>query len=333
MPHGLSVVFMSELKSGSLAWLLEYIRTDQTLNLEIRDDEIQLYYRGGRLMHVKRKADRFPSTFDRKYIRAGRPMPCDTPVDARKEKDWTAAIPLFKREMDYYFATTKAGAEREFQQVLARENNRGRLAGSTDYLVCSTEYQSRHGRFDAVGVHWPSDGPCRKRACDLPLVLIEIKYGDGAIAGGAGLKEHLEDFTQLARDQDKLDALCGEMATVLRQKQELGLIQGAKREVVSISASQLQVLFILANTDPSASRLATALATIDDKLSPLFPGGVWISRASQFGTALHHHQNMSISEFRVELERQRERCRQWNRRFLERGVGTSRCGPPARSSA
>lgn len=318
MSHGLSDEFFDALQHGPLGWLREYVRTDHTLNLEIREEQIQVYYRGGRLMYVKHRGRGFPSTFDRKYVCGGRPMPCDIPPDAGLEKNWQAALPLLKREMDLYFSTTKAGAEREFQQTLARENNCGRLAGSTDYLICSTEYQSHLGRFDAVGVHWPSSGPCRKEVSRLPLTLIEIKYGDNAIVGKCGLEDHLRDFTRLAKNREELESLCKEMKLVLQQKQRLGLIQGAKREVESISAERLQVLLVLANTDAAAGGLTTSLAAIQDRPFPLFPGGVWIARASQFAAGLFHDRNLSISDFRHELAEQKERGKQWDRRFRQR---------------
>lgn len=318
MPHGLSDEFLAALNRGELRWLTDRVRQDQTLDLEIRDDQIQVYYRGGRLMLVQRRGQAYPSAFDTSYVAAGRILPCAVPTDARMSEVWLAAIPLLKQEMDFYFATVRSMPEREFQQQLVRQNNQCEIANSTDYFICSMEYQSPMGRFDSVAVHWPSNGPCRKQRDRLPLALVEIKYGDQAIAGECGLLEHLRDFATLARDPQRIEQLCAEMTCVFQQKHQLGLIPGTSHAVESISAERLQVLFVLANTDPSASLLARALDEVNEEFSPLFPGGIWISRASQFGAGLFQDQNLSVAEFRAQLSEQRTRAESWNGRFRNR---------------
>ncbi len=318
MPHGLSLTFLEALSAGPLAWLTARVRSDHTLNLEIRDDQIQVYYRGGRLMHVRRRGEGYPSDFDERYFTAGRPG-ATVPADARDADGWLAAIPLLKQEMDVYFATKKAGNEREFEQNLVRENNFGGVARSTDYFACSMEYQSELGRFDVVAAHWPSNPACRRQADRLPLALIEIKYGDAAIdSGRSGLTEHFADFAALARDRARLDRLCAEMTTVFQQKHRLGLISGCTRAPVSLSGDQLHVVFVMANTDPEATPLARVLERMATDLLPLFPGGVWIGRASQFAAGLYHDHNMSVEEFRGVLATRGERCEAWNKKFNRR---------------
>jgi len=287
MPHGLSESFLADLQKGRLAWLAEYVRRDQTLGLEIRADKIQVYYRGGRLMLVEYRGrdDRYCATFDDKYICSGLLRRRTYPDDASRGKEWTDAIPMLKREMDFWFATKKQGNEREFQQVLVRENNTDRrLANSTDYFLCSMEYQTTRGRFDVVGVHWPSDRVSRKHDEDLPLALIEMKYGDKAINGRAGLVEHLNDFENLARDEIRLKEFCREMTTVMQQKHDLGLIPGCKRRPASVSAAKLHVIFVLANTDIESSCLIAALDEVAGRSLEVFPGGVWfVFNVSDFG--------------------------------------------------
>jgi len=47
MTRRLSDRFMKDLKSGLLQPLLQRVHDDPTLELEIRDDYINVYYRGG----------------------------------------------------------------------------------------------------------------------------------------------------------------------------------------------------------------------------------------------------------------------------------------------
>ena len=109
MPHGLSETFLKDILEGRLAWLGEYERRDHTLNLEIRSNKIQVYYRGGRLMLVeyKRKDDSYSAKFDSKYVCSGFLKDPKLSKDATQGDRWVESIPLLKREMDCHFATKK----------------------------------------------------------------------------------------------------------------------------------------------------------------------------------------------------------------------------------
>lgn len=55
--RALSTTFMNDLKSnGILHPLLERVKQDHTLMLSIRKDYINIYYRGGSILKVKRCA-------------------------------------------------------------------------------------------------------------------------------------------------------------------------------------------------------------------------------------------------------------------------------------
>jgi len=47
MPRGLSDKFMAALTGGVLTPLLDRVKADSTLCLEIREDYLNIYYRGG----------------------------------------------------------------------------------------------------------------------------------------------------------------------------------------------------------------------------------------------------------------------------------------------
>ena len=68
--HGISDKFVASLKDekGLLAPLLKRVRADQTLCLELRENAIHLYYRGGRLLCVVENFGAYTATFDEKYF-------------------------------------------------------------------------------------------------------------------------------------------------------------------------------------------------------------------------------------------------------------------------
>ena len=52
--RGLSTTFLNDLRVGCLAPLLERVKRDDTLHLAIRNQYINIYYRGGNLLKVSR---------------------------------------------------------------------------------------------------------------------------------------------------------------------------------------------------------------------------------------------------------------------------------------
>ena len=209
-------VFLKALrKGGYLHPLLDAVKSDPTLCLELRGTSINIYYRGGNLMKIEqRSSDDFILSFDENYFSASNRI--DLP-DSADVNSWIEVAPKLKRAMDKYLGKHR-NDEREFQQLLLRENNYGRIERSTDYYICDIEYQSENGRFDLVAVHWPSKPSKRKKAEDRRLVFIEMKYGDGALDGSAGIKSHIEDVNRFLSDSVKLGNFKKDMIAVFNQK-------------------------------------------------------------------------------------------------------------------
>jgi len=87
--------------------------------------------------------------------------------------------------MDFYF-TKHMKEEREYQHLWVRENNYSSIANSTDYFIADIEYDNhKNARFDIVAIEWLSDASIRKlkNGHNPKLVVIEMKYGDGAFRG------------------------------------------------------------------------------------------------------------------------------------------------------
>jgi len=97
---------------------------------------------------------------------------------------WLVVMPILKQTMDIFLGRHPK-EEREVQQLILRDNNFEGVSRATDYYVCDIEYANPQGRFDLVAVHWPSNGAVRKKQDGRRLVLVETKYGDGAIADPA----------------------------------------------------------------------------------------------------------------------------------------------------
>ena len=276
MPRRLSQSFMDDLVTGSLTFLWERIRQDRTLDLQIRDDYMNIYYRGGNLLKVQRTDGSYRVSFDLEFMKPALKMPASLyrrprlPSDSRVASDndiraWIVEFPAMKHAMDIYFGE-KPAEEREALQRMVRENNvRSNSDGdysAADYFICDVEYQTTTGKkFDAVAVHWPSTSQERQRDTDRKLVIVEGKFGVSALTGSSGLLEHVQAICDFASVQGNLNQLKDEMVEVFKQKVDLGLIDCGK-EIRSFKNTPPEILVLLANHDPASTKLRSVLANV-----------------------------------------------------------------------
>ena len=287
--------FLKDLESGMLAPLTEEVRSDHTLCLELRRSSVNVYYRGGSLMKVEEISDNIYSVeFDKNYLKeeAGVDLPRR---EIRNEDDiakWLDVLPCLKRAMDHYFAVHDK-SEREFQQLVVRENNFGSVTRFTDYYICDIEHQSEYGRFDMIAVHWPSKPHVRKKPDDRRLVLVEMKHGDGALDGDSGLRDHIENVNEYLGTPGKVQGLKNDMVCVFNQKLKLGIMDCGK-DLESFCDTPPILLLVLANHDPDKSKLRVVLDTL-----PECPNAdLRIATASFFGYGLYDQGVHTVEEFR-----------------------------------
>jgi hypothetical protein len=267
--RGLSDRFMDHLgnDTGLLNPITQRLRQDTTLDLQIRSDYINIYYRGGNLMKLSLVDGAYISKFDTKYRKDPSLLMPALPDVLKTRRDvvrWVDAFQHLKLLMDVYFSTGK-GAEREAQQLIVRDNNRGKMGTATDYFICDIEYARKGARFDLVGVHWPSTGVGRKRQSGHRLVLMELKFGDGSLKGSAGVTKHAKDFAAFLDDEKAVTAMKDEMAACFNQKRELKLINCPKR-LISFSDEPPLLMLILVNHDPDSTKLRNLMDIVPDDM-------------------------------------------------------------------
>ena len=294
MPRGLSPSFLNDLKSkgGLLEPLLRRVKDDPTLLLDLRENYLNVYYRGGNLLKLGASHRGYVPTFDEKYFKrsmqsmVGLPDFIRTPADLAS---WLEDFPLLKNAIDLF---PKHSVEREVQQLLVAANNHWGVARATDYYVCDIEYAAPpFGRFDFVAVHWPSSPSKRKQQTGRRLVLGEIKYGDGALEGSAGLHSHVRDANVFLDDPQRVAALKAEMIEVFNQKMKLKLLKCGK-ELVSFSDERPLLLLVLANHDPEKSALPRLLRT----LPPCPNADVRVAVASFMGYGLFDQAILTVPQ-------------------------------------
>ena len=301
MSRGLSNRFIADLKEGLLVALLDRVRADRSLCLEIREDYVNIYYRGGNLLKVSRASDGYTAFFDPEYASgdggalAGA-MPAVALRSVADVGSWLAFMPTLKLAMDIYLGRhTKE--EREAQQSILRENNFGGVSRATDYYVCDIEYANPHGRFDLVAVHWPSNGAIRKKANGRRLVLVEAKYGEGTIADPAGIHSHIIDISWFLEDPANVQALKDEMVVLFNQKRALGLMDCGK-DLVAFSDEPPMLLLALVNHDPDSTKLRSSMKA----LPPSPHAGIYIATGCFMGYGLFDQAVVPLEEARSRFE-------------------------------
>jgi len=303
--RGLSKGFMVDLKEGGLLYpVLERVKKDSTLCFEIRSNNVNIYYRGGNIMRII-ESKGYAAAFNEKYcsgaiLKVIKALPIML-VDSKDVQKWVKEIPSLKQAMDFWFCR-KPKDEREFQQIVLRENNGTTVGSSTDYFIIDIEYDNHCGaRFDLVAVEWESIGNIRKLPKNYKpkLCFIEVKYGDGALSGKAGMEKHIEDFSKYMK-KGGLSTLKNEMKLIFSQKRELGLIPALKRNKNQVESFSQEVdyIFLLANHDPASNKLQNILRDLPEKYKSKDLGfGVKFCSSNFMGYGIYKQNVYSIADF------------------------------------
>ena len=291
--HRLDDRFFDDLNNGFLKPLLEAVKSDTSLCLELRRDSINIYYRGGSLMKITQSRCGYSVYFTEEYFKCGKSV-CLPAPHIRKNEDvvkWLEVLPKLKHVIDRYLGEHSNNDKSEFQQLIVRDNNFGSIANYTDYYICDIEYASAYGRFDMIAVHWPSTPAARMKQDNHRLVFIEKKHGDGALKGKSGLCKHIKDINAYLSVSKNAQNLKEDMRNVFNQKRNLGLIK-CKRDLYDFSNEKPILLLVLANHDPEKSALGKLLEELPE--SPLID--LRIATASFLGYGLYEQGIYTIEE-------------------------------------
>lgn len=308
----LSNNYMNELMNGFLSGLVELVKSDDTLDMQIREDSINIYYRGVNALRVsqpKSKTTGYDVFFDPQYQKlpsnfSQQLLGCHLVLfgpsnvhDRAGIEQWIKAIPNIKQVINYWFGSVKNQNERVAQQRIVWENNRSCIANSTDYFICDVEYDNHaDARFDLVAYHWPSNAPSRKSPPE-GLAVIELKYGDNAMTGKAGICSHIRKTNTYFSDPANRVKFYDEMAIVFEQKKRLGLIQFSGLKNFGKISPPEKVPFILAcaNHDPASRKLANEINMLANNQAWTSHLDVIVIRSSFLGYGLFSDQQHQLT--------------------------------------
>lgn len=231
--------FKESLTNGNLKQMLIVINNDNDLDVQIRKDYLNIYYKGGSIAKVNSEKsivfDKFyfyldMETTPTKYIREDdiiiKKLTSQRDILTSKFKDskYEEYFANAKEIMDKWLAINSK-PERQEQHKLSIENQ----FNKSDYTIIDLEYQvstlsdftcsyipegkdnAKKPRFDIIAINKQGK-----------LCVIELKKGIGALGSTSGLKEHWDCYQQsIGRNHQPF---MFEMEKLLEQKQTFNLI-------------------------------------------------------------------------------------------------------------
>lgn len=237
---------------GVMRPVMERVLADDRLRLDIRHRQINVYYGGGNLMTAEWCKSAWHLGFDQNYFKgSARPAP-DLPATVYGPGDaqaWADAFDLLTATMNDWWTRHPKG-ERADCQDIARANNARQAAPETDFVILDLEYQWAQRRFDLIAARRHPTAEDQAGWALPDLAYVEVKSEIGACTGKAGLADHARDFADIvtARGGAYIQGIKDEYATVIRQKQELGLIS-AGFPFQAFSPGPPQLVFVTVGLD------------------------------------------------------------------------------------
>lgn len=306
--RGLSPSILGSLmeENGILSPVLKKVQQDHSLMLAIRKGYINIYYRGGNILKITEGGnDSFSTFFADDYSKDGiepsKGLPSQIKTTQHSE-EWVRALPYLKEVMDSFFSLVKNKPEREFQQLVARENNYSTVSNETEYFISDIEFNEKSigARFDLMAIRWLANQ--RQNGANCRAAFVEMKYGDDALKGDAGLVKHLKDMEELISSVN-YENILKTMEAQFNQLDQLGLVtfnRSKKFDQISIDRKQKpEVIFLLANHNPRSTTLRSILEHEEfnkHALSDCFDLRFFVS--SFAGYAFHSNCMKTLSEFK-----------------------------------
>jgi hypothetical protein len=292
--------FFKDLENGILSALAAKVRADDTLMLAFRKNSINVYYRGGSILRLscKNETGSYAAHFDPNYAKgSSNNLPQLPPIitDEVHCEAWLRSLPTLKEIMNGFFATHKK-SEREFQQLVAWENNRSAISNETEYFITDVEHaDTKQGaQIDMLGLKWPST--YRQNGLRCTPVFIEMKYGIGAYDGAAGIAKHVNDLNAMLMTPEARDQFNQTIANQFNKLSRLSLVNFNKTKAfdgVQVLGTP-EVIFLLSNHNPRSRKLLNTLATIEE--SPYFHLRLFV--ASFAGYGMHESCMINLEDFK-----------------------------------
>jgi len=239
--------FMGALQSGHLKPLIDLVRVDDDLDFQIRDNYINIYFKGNSLLKLD---SNFKVTIDSSLTNG---------VKIAKQLSSIPEVYIFLNQVPsikhQITLLTKKAIEGEYEQLFIRANNCDLT--ESEYFILDRQYTRSDGtesKLDLVGLYWSRNN--RQKNKIVPLTIFEVKYS---------LNQDIKNVhEQLQRYHDFIgncfDELVDEMETVLQQKTLLQTLTKKTKQDNDLSKlkilrdpKQVQFVLVLIDYNPNST--------------------------------------------------------------------------------
>ena len=234
--------FIHDLLCGDLEYFLTEVKNNRNiLSLEVRNGYINIYYKGGNLLKITRKSKGYSFHFDAKYCKhegGNKSFELLNNLHSNDIDGYKKHFHLMMKEMDAWF-DEHPKEERDYQHRLLVNNPE----------IVDIEYQiGRRMRLDML------------LFINGKLMIVENKFGTGAIGGNAGISKHYADICEVLNDSKLLEEMIDSACHISEAKKALGLTDTAiqKSDIKSV-----ELLFLLANYNPRSQSLSNEVGKMN----------------------------------------------------------------------
>lgn len=246
----LSGNYINQLKSGFLSGITQIVVEDIDLDLQIRKNYLNIYFKGNSLLKLSEVGqNEYRIVIDKKFLTPDIPQKL---VDNETTTKFIKQVPLLKENIIRY---GKSSLEIEYEQLIIRANNYERH-NNTEYFILDRQYTTRIGRFDLIGIYW--DRNKRRKKQTVPLCFIEIKFALNKDI--KNIDEQISRYYGSIKDNTIL--LAEEMKTILDQKLQLGLIDQPRERLEALQTLEIntdiknyQFILVLVDYNPYSQSL------------------------------------------------------------------------------
>lgn len=273
MARELSSKFIDDLhEDGPLYPFLEFVRKDTSLDMQIRPDEVHIYYRGIALLIVRLRAGKYDMLFNQNYLTKSYhvELPSVDNTLMADPKRWVLIFAELKTCIDVYLSCNEKTVYtceeqvvvKDYLQTTMRENTYSAVASRTDYHITDIDCQSSFStgvvmRFDMLGAYLPT-AVGAKIDPDPALAIFVMRFGSMNVSGPHGIIHFLEKLFKLVEGTNALEELAAEVDNVFYQRKKLmlpGSQVGGKEGLRGIIHKKPHLVINLANQEPEGSRL------------------------------------------------------------------------------
>jgi len=293
------LIKLDEHDDLNLIWSV--VISDDTLCPLLRDEKIDVYYRGFKTFSLSLDGViRNPLEFKNDLYEYDIP-------EKLSGLDFMKYLPYMKQGIDlWYGAGTKSPYEREFSQVIMRENNSLKAGNQSDYFIIDMEHQYKKGGAipDLVGLIMERG---KRQRPVFQMSIIEVKYMDIAFTGVAGIRSHIDDYVDLMNDKNTLEEMKQDIVEMFFQSKKLGLIPGLKNhyERIEISDERPELLLALVsrNTNNGKNQRSQEVESLRDILKKAiekyddYADDIYIAGTAELGLGLYADRKKCIKAF------------------------------------